>query len=385
MPAFHRIRLPVLSSALALLSACATTSSRSPVPVTFRVQADGLAETDTVFLVGNHAALGAWDPAAIPLERQADGRWARTIAFPPGTRLEFKFTRGAWTSEALGEGMRIQPNRRIEVSGPQTFEVRVPGWRDRDAAAPAVVGDLRAHEEIGGPGVPPRRVSVWLPPGYEAEAARRYPVLYMHDGQNCFDPARAAFGMEWRMDEEATRLIREGRIEPFIIAAMDCNGANRSAEYSDSPDGAAYRAYVVDVVKPLIDATYRTKPGAADTVVMGSSMGGCVSFLLAWDRPDVFSRAACLSPAFFKPELDRVRRYRGAPKPIRLYLDNGEVGLEKRLQKGCDRMLALLPSRGLMPGRDVEWHLERGAEHNEDAWAARVWRPLLFLFGGDAP
>ena len=114
-------------------------------------------------------------------------------------------------------------------------------------------------------------------------------------------------------------------------------------------------------------------------------MGGCVSFLLAWERPDVFSRAACLSPAFFKPVLDRVRRHKGQPKPIRLYLDNGEVGLEKRLQKGCDRMLELLPRSGLTIGDDVEWRIERDAEHNEDAWAARVWRPLEFMFGGHAP
>lgn len=368
----------------AALGGCATAPEARDVAVTFQVEAD-VGPGETVYVVGNIPALGAWDPAAVPLARQPDGRWTRTITCRPGTRLEYKITRGTWASEALGDGLRIQPNRRIDAAEPRVESVRVPGWRDQHPPAPAVTGDLRFHHGVGGPGVPPRTVSVWLPPGYEADPARRYPVLYMHDGQNCFDPARAAFGMEWRMDEEATRLIGEGRIEPFIIAAMDCDGTNRFLEYGDSPQGAAYRAYVVDVVKPLVDAAYRTKPEAANTAVMGSSMGGCVSFLLAWERPDVFSRAACLSPAFFKPVLERVRRHRGEPKPIRLYLDNGEVGLEKKLQKGCDRMLSLLPARGFRLGENLEWYLDAGAEHNEDAWAARVWRPLVFMFGGGTP
>lgn len=380
--------LRVFTAGLAAAVACGCASPqarRGAVPVTFRVQAAGVGEGERVYVVGNAPALGSWDPSAVPMERQADGAWVRTVDVAPGARLEYKLTRGSWATEALSEERRIQPNRRVEIHGPLTLDLSVPAWRDQHTPAPSVVGDLRFHPDIGGPGVPPRLVSVWLPPGYGQDAERRYPVLYMHDGQNCFDPARAAFGMEWRVDEEATRLIGEGRLPPLIIVGIDCNGERRFVEYGDTPQGAAYRAYVVDVVKPLVDAAYRTRPGREDTAVMGSSMGGCVSFLLGWERPDVFSGAACLSPAFFPPVLDRVRAHRGERKPVRFYLDNGGVGLEQKLQKGCDRMLALLPKRGFRKEVDYVWYRDPAAEHNEDAWAARVWRPLLFLYGGRSP
>lgn len=373
-------------AALAAVCGCATPGQRATtVPVTFRVQAEGVGAQERVYIVGNQPALGNWDPAAAPLDRQPDGVWMRTVEVPRGARLEYKLTRGSWATEALSEDRRIQPNRRMEVTGPRSVGVSVPAWRDQVTPVSAVVGDLRLHPGIGGPGIAPRMVAVWLPPGYEQDGARRFPVLYMHDGQNCFDPARAAFGMEWRMDEEATRLLAEGGVAPFIIVAMDCDGARRSEEYGDTEQGAAYRSFVVDVVKPLIDATYRTLPDREHTAVMGSSMGGCVSFLLAWERPDVFGQAACLSPAFFKPVLDRVRRHKGERKPIRVYMDNGGVGLERRLQKGCDRMLALLPKKGFRKDRDFQWFVDPAAEHNEDAWAARVWRPLVFMFGGTSP
>lgn len=349
--------------------------------VTFRVTADQVPAGERVFVVGSDPALGNWDPAAVALEVQPDGTWVRTVALRKGRRVDYKITRGSWATEALDGQKRIQPNRTLRVGEGDEVQIRITAWRDQVVPAPAVVGELLFHPEVGGPGVPPRMVSVWLPPGYHAPADRRYPVLYMHDGQNCFDPARASFGMEWGMDETATRLIGEGRIEPIIIVAMDCHGAKRFEEYSDSPEGRAYRDYVVNVVKPLIDRTYRTRPEREHTAVMGSSMGGCVSFLLAWEHPEVFSAAGCLSPAFFTGEEKRVRAYRGERKPIRLYLDNGEVGLEKKLQKGIDRMLALLPKKGFQEGRDYRWFLDPGAEHNENAWAARVWRPLEFLFG----
>lgn len=371
----------VVASATLLLAGCAALRPGSGTPqVTFRVIAEHVATTDTIYIVGNDHSLGAWDPAAVPLERQPDGTWTRTIPFRDGARLEYKVTRGSWSSEALGEGNRIRPNARLTVTGPQTVEITVPAWRDQVTPRSAVTGELRVHEGVAGEGLPARTVSVWLPPGYDERSDAHFPVLYMHDGQNVFDPARAGFGMEWRIDEEATRLIGEGRLVPMIVVGIDCS-TNRFQEYGDTPTGAAYRRFVVDVVKPLVDRTYRTLPDREHTAVMGSSMGGCVSFLLAWERPDVFSGAACLSPAFFKPVTDRVRRHKGERKPIRLYLDNGGIGLELELQEGCDRMLALLPKRGFVEGRDYTWFLDPTAEHNEDAWAARVWRPLEFLFG----
>lgn len=376
-------RVVALASIAGLTGCVAPSVADVEMDLTLRVECASVPEGDRVYVAGNLPLLGNWDPAAVPLERQPDGAWSRSFRVRRGTLLEFKITRGSWASEGLDEKRRIRPNIRVRAGEAPVFTVRIGGWRDLDTPASSIVGELQFHEGVGSDDIPPRTVSVWLPPGYAAESDRRYPVLYMHDGQNCFDPARSGFGMEWRMDEESTRLIGEGAVAPFIIVAIDSHHAQRGEEYDDTKLGARYRQFVVDTVKPMIDRTYRTRPDAAHTAVMGSSMGGCVSFLMAWERPDVFRQAACLSPAFFKPVLARVRKHAGPPPPIRLYIDNGGIGLEQRLQPGITMMLALLSQRGFVEGKNLQWFWDPQADHNEDAWAARVWRPLVFLFGSE--
>ncbi|MBI3195653.1 MAG: histidine kinase, partial [Ignavibacteriae bacterium] len=134
-------------------------------------------------------------------------------------------------------------------------------------------------------------------------------------------------------------------------------------------------------LKPMIDNEYRTLSDRENTGVMGSSMGGLASFLLVWNYPEVFSMAGCLSPAFPEETIDETEQYIGHEKNIRLYIDNGGVGLEKELQIGCDLMLPVLRKKGFVDGKNLEWFLDEKAEHNERAWAARLWRPLMFMFG----
>jgi predicted alpha/beta superfamily hydrolase len=362
------------------LLAAATAARGAEFDITFHVTAEGVGPTDQVYIVGNAKALGAWDPAAVPMTRAEDGTWTTTLRARKGEMLEYKITRGSWASEALDEKLRIKPNRRIEVEESTTVEIAVPGWRDTTTPADAVVGEVIFHRDVAGEGLVPRDVAVWLPPGYSENADTRFPVLYMHDGQNLYDPALAGFGMEWQMDEEITRLVGEGKIGPVIVVGMYCT-KDRVQEYGDTDLGETYRRFVVETVKPMIDRTYRTLPDREHTAVMGSSMGGCVSFLLVWEYPDVFAQAGCLSPSFSEPTFKRVKGYKGPPRPIRIYMDNGTVGLEQRLQKGIDRMLPLLKSQGYVEGVNFHWFLDKGAEHNELAWALRVHRPLEFMFG----
>jgi predicted alpha/beta superfamily hydrolase len=113
---------------------------------------------------------------------------------------------------------------------------------------------------------------------------------------------------------------------------------------------------------------------------MGSSMGGLISFLMVWNYSDIFSQAGCLSPVFQDNLTKAVETFKGPDKQIRIYIDNGGVGLDKELQSGCDKMLISLKSIGYLIGKNLEWYLDASAEHNEHAWAARVWRPLLFMY-----
>jgi predicted alpha/beta superfamily hydrolase len=347
--------------------------------VTFEVEAPGLASNAVVFVSGNHRLLGDWEPYEVPLNRTEGDVWSRTLAIPYGARLEYKFTLGSWTTEAIDDAGRPLPNFHVAATRSQTVRHTITRWASDAPPAASITGRSEFHRNVAGDGLLPRDMVVWLPPGY-AESNDRYPVLYMHDGQNVLDPMTSFLGVDWGVDETATRLIGEGRLRPFIVVGI-YNTSQRMEDYGSGDQGLAYQRFVVDTVKPLIDRTYRTKPGPDDTATMGSSMGGLVSFLLAWNHPEVFRQAACLSPAFFPETVKVVRDAVAAPSGIRLYIDNGTEGIEQKIQAYCDDMLATLPEKGFIQGANLDWFLAKGAEHNEKAWASRLERPLLFLFG----
>ncbi|MCK7520815.1 MAG: alpha/beta hydrolase-fold protein [Ignavibacteriales bacterium] len=146
---------------------------------------------------------------------------------------------------------------------------------------------------------------MWLPPSYELNLEKRYPVLYMHDGQNVFDPATSSFGYDWRADEVADSLINAETINEIIIVGI-YNTTDRGFEYSYSPLGYKYMDFVVSKLKPFIDSEYRTLPDAENTAVAGSSLGALITFMLSWNYPDVFSKAACFSSALKIQDLNYV-------------------------------------------------------------------------------
>jgi predicted alpha/beta superfamily hydrolase len=308
----------------------------------------------------------------------------RTFRFEPGTKLEYKFTRGSWPTEAIGADGIVPANLALLVQSNQTVTIEVTNWRDIvHKTTGQITGTVKYHRAMKGDGIKPRDVVVWLPPSYEGSSEGRYPVLYVHDGQNAFDPTTSFLGADWQIDETADGLIREGKLQEIIVVGI-YNSDDRREEYSDTPKGRAYMNFVVENLKPFIDHTYRTLPGREHTAVMGSSMGGLISFLLAWNYPQVFSQAACLSPAFVYRDVDAtslVESYDGPNKPIRIYMDNGGVGVDAQLQPGCEKMLRALRAKGFETGKNLEWYHDPEAEHSERAWSKRVWRPLLFMYG----
>ncbi len=157
----------------------------------------------------------------------------------------------------------------------------------------------------------------------------------MHDGQNVFDPATSSFGYDWRADEVTDSLIKTGDINEIIIVAIN-NTVDRGKEYVHSNLGYAYMDFIVNKLKPFIDKQYRTLPDKENTAVCGASLGGLISLMLVWNYPQVFSKAACLSSAFKIDQLnyvDSVARYNGIKKDIKLYIDNGGIGLDAKLQQ----------------------------------------------------
>ena len=269
---------------------------------------------------------------------------------------------------------------------------------------PGITGTLWRHASFPSAHVPARHVDVWLPPGYDA-GDRRYPVVYMHDGQNLFDPATAYGGTDWAVDEAMTRLVNEGTVRPAIVVGV-WNSPQRFAEYmpqrgvsapvsSGVPGGPAvapgallgdrYLAFLVEELKPFVDRTYRTLPGRTDTVIMGSSMGGLVSQYAMSRYPEVFGGAGCVSthwPAGGGVALEDFERHLPDPATHRYWLDYGTATLDATYEPFQRRADAILRRAGYVEGRDWITRKYPGAEHSEKAWRARVDQPLVFLLGG---
>ncbi|HEX9365560.1 MAG TPA: alpha/beta hydrolase-fold protein [Vicinamibacterales bacterium] len=227
-----------------------------------------------------------------------------------------------------------------------------------------------------------RNVDVYLPASYGA-GRRRYPVVYMHDGQNLSDPAVAFGGNTWRLDEGLAWLAARG-IEPIVVGVHNI-GPERLAEYSPFADpkhggggGDRYARFLIDTVKPRIDAGYRTRKDRAATVVAGSSMGGLISLYAFFRRPSPFGAAAVISPSiwFGRPEiLSFVQRSRVAHG--RIYLDVGTNEGAGTLRDA--RMLNRLLRRKGYRGDSLRYLEAQGHGHREDDWAWRLPRALEFL------
>jgi predicted alpha/beta superfamily hydrolase len=236
-----------------------------------------------------------------------------------------------------------------------------------------------------------RDIIVYLPPGYNDSAARRYPVLFMHDGQNLFDSVTSFAGTEWGLDETAETLILNGQIEPLIIVGIYNTGLNRLAEYTHVADRAgrggradAYGKLLIKELKPFVDSEYRTLPGPENTGLGGSSLGGLVSLFLGLRHPLVFGKLIAMSPSVWWANRAILRDARRASHTHRqrIWLDIGsceDLNSAKSVRDAADLRDVLL-TRGWELGRDLQ-HVEAAdAGHNELAWGARIGDALQFLF-----
>jgi predicted alpha/beta superfamily hydrolase len=231
-----------------------------------------------------------------------------------------------------------------------------------------------------------RDLTIYLPPGYGEREDVRYPVLYMQDGQNLFEPERAFIpGQHWRVAEAADEAIAARAAQPMIIVGVDHAGPGRADEYTPSRDakknvgGRAgdYARFLLNEVKPAIDARFRTD--SRDTSVGGSSLGGLVSLYLGLTRPDIFRAVASISPSVWwdnRSILTTVDSFAASRYP-RLWLDIG--GREGRDALNDARLLRdHLLAKGWTD--NLRYFEDRRADHSERAWAKRAKTVLEFLF-----
>ncbi|WP_116542439.1 alpha/beta hydrolase-fold protein [Pontibacter virosus] len=353
------------------------------IRVTFRLHATTLPDSQRVYLSGSTSELGNWQPGQVALQHVGGQVWEKTLYLKEAS-VAYKFTLGSWETEATDAQGNPLPNFSLQLQGDTTVQHELKHWlkKEERKITGGITGTVIYHRNLTADSLKPRDLIVWLPPGYE-KTSKRYPVLYMHDGQNVFDPATSSFGVDWRIDEIADSLIRSKQMDPAIIVGI-YNTPDRMEEYVPGAKGRAYMDFVVNTVKPLIDQHYRTRPGAKHTLTGGSSAGGIMAFMLAWEYPQVFSKAICMSPAFKIMHIDYVKNvqaYTGKKKKLKLYIDNGGIDLEARLQPGIDEMLAALQQKGYREGKDYIWILDKEAQHNEAAWAKRIPKALKFMLG----
>lgn len=344
-----------------------------------------LPENEKVFITGNILQLGNWSPDKISLCRVNATTWKFETTVPLLSHLEFKITRGSWNTEAIYQHGKIPQNIILKVEHDTTIFLNPIMWADsvkQPEQKNEITGIIKFHRQLSDSGLRyAHDIIVRLPASYEKFPQKHYPVLYMHDGQNLFDPNTSFAGFDWRIDEVIDSLVTAKEMEEIIVVGI-YNSPDRIPEYSDSELGRAYAGFIVHTVKPLIDSTYRTKPERKNTAIMGSSMGGLISFLAAQWYPDLFSKAGAMSPSFWFDNEKTIREFRDknlSNNNLQLYLDCG--GKEKELLPGFKEMISLLEKKGFKKGTDLEYFLDENAVHNEQSWSHRVWRPLLFFFG----
>jgi predicted alpha/beta superfamily hydrolase len=255
-----------------------------------------------------------------------------------------------------------------------------------------LTGTLRLHKNLQSRFLEQARdIIVYLPPEYNSAHETRYPVLYLHDGQNLFDAATAFAGNEWGLDELAEDLISNREIEPLIIVGIYNAGVKRMAEYTPTRDkrgrgGRAkqYAKLIVEDLKPFIDGEYRTLSDRDHTALGGSSLGGLVTIYLGLHYPDVFAKLIAMSPSVWWANRAILREVRSLKKKPRqkIWLDIGtSEGSNPEYCVQDARMLRdALIAKGWKLDEDFRFVEDEGAGHNEKAWGSRMREALKFLF-----
>ena len=263
--------------------------------------------------------------------------------------------------------------------------------------SPDLAGELRLHELQSRIFRNARLLRVWLPPGYSApeNQDRHYPVLYLNDGQNLFDPATAYIGVDWQADEAADRLIREGRIPPLIIVGIDNAQKDRPKEYLPyrsfhppvmRPQGKRYPEFLLNEVMPFVYQHYRIARGPENTGLGGSSLGAIISLFTVMDRLGIFGRLLLESPSLFisnRHLLKVSRTFRQWPEKIFVGIGTKEAGSEERDRQTAEdvRDLEHIMRRAGLKEDRLRVVIDEGATHSEQEWAKRFPEALSFLFG----
>ncbi len=346
-----------------------------------------------------HAALyvagdfNGWNPGdpAYRLTEDSSGTYRITLkARPEGTPIQFKFTRGSWETVEKGSAGEELQNRQFVYGNKDTLYFKVLNWADliSDGGGGSSTADTNVHLLSKAFFIPQlnryRRIWIYLPPDYYS-GSDAYPVLYMHDGQNLFDD-KTAFAGEWQVDETLNRFYLDGKKIPIVIG-IDNGGSRRIDELTPwvnpqygGGEGKLYTRFIVETLKPYVDSAFRTLLDRKHTAIMGSSLGGLLSFYAALNYQDVFGMAGIFSPSFwFSDSVWRFVRMHPAKQQVRLYLlcggnESAEMVPDMMTMKDSLEAVGFL-------NKNIFSKVVPGGQHNEKLWQEAFGNAWLWLSG----
>jgi predicted alpha/beta superfamily hydrolase len=352
---------------------------QAQVQVIFKLDTNALKAGNKYYLAGN---INGWNPADTAFSFVNN---QLHVTANPDDIIEYKITRGTWNAVESGSGGADIANRIVKAVNDTSITIRVVGWKDdfkavekkHTASANVHILDtafyipqLQRH----------RTVRIYLPPDYKS-GKKKYPVLYMSDGQNCFDEYTSSYG-EWHVDETLDRFYDSCK-KSMIIIAVDHGDTHRVQEYDPydferfgKGEGKAYSIFLAETLKPYIDSSFRTKSDKKNTHIAGSSMGGVISMWTVIAYPDVFGNAGVFSPAFWTA----TEMYKDAQQKLMLLQDHSFFfyagGSEsKTMVEDTKKMY-----RELTPYKKLrsQLYIDEMAQHNEAAWSK--WFPVYLTW-----
>lgn len=348
-------------------------------------------------MVGNLMILGNWQHHSHELIKSETGVYETSLRVQASSIIEFKFTLGTWESVEKGPRFGDISNRKIQADKSQVIDIEIANFAgfEGESSSHTRHGKFEFIRSFSSAYLNNHRnILVYLPPSYKHNSDRKYPVLYMHDGNNLFDSNTAFMGVEWEVDEAAEKLIKQDLLQEIIIVGV-FNTMARLEEYTPTSSvtmgggrGPLYLKFLIEELMPVINQKFNTLTGPANTGIMGSSLGGLISLWAGFEHPDVFGRIGSISPSLWWDSNFMEKVYLPTKEQLdhKIWLDMGTFeGLNRQGKsvalQDTQRVSNLLLRKGYQQGHDLFYFEHIGARHDEASWASRIHMPLLFLFG----
>lgn len=361
------------TSAIALLFFTSSLIAQHTIKLEIRSLPVYHATGSDIYIAGN---FNGWNPKdeKYKFQRSEEGHYSITLSLSTGT-YEYKLTRGGWDNVECNKGGQGIANRMLKVDGNAMIELNVEEWQDRFPSKPRVSSAGKRVQVIDTAFWIPqlkrtRRIWIYLPEGYASTLNFRYPVLYMHDGQNLFDDA-TSFSGEWGIDE----FLDTMKTKNCIVVGIDHGGDKRLNEYNPydnerfgKGEGNAYVDFIVKTLKPAIDKRYRTFRDKKNTFIAGSSMGGLISMYAVLKYPKVFGGVGVFSPAFWisgSKIFDDIRK-KGKKVKSNIYLYAGKQEGDRMVPD----MLRALGTMASVSKSKIKSVIRDEGKHNEATWRA---------------